>query len=370
MRKVAIIPLLYKSYNYGGTLQYYALEKAITDLGFETYVLNIDKYGEKIFQKSEAPKSKRTFFARVIHKILWEYCEYISKKEKINFNIRNERFDKFRIDNVNCFCPNSLDEIDSSFFAFVAGSDQIWNPQWAKTTYFLDFVHQSKKIIYGASVGRKELSEIQKQIYSNLLNHVDSVSVRETDISEQLQMFYHKSINTVIDPVFLIESKQWNKLIKKNYKFDKGYCFCYLIGDEPKYRKELKKKKDEYIVSIPYVTQKYIFNENYANEMILEAGPSDFLELILNAKYVITDSFHATAFSIIFHKQFFVLNRELGNSQMLSRITTLLEYFHLENHLVDSIDDLPKDIPDWEKIDLKISELRKNSIEFLLESLN
>ena len=55
---------------------------------------------------------------------------------------------------------------------------------------------------------------------------------------------------------------------------------------------------------------------------------------------------------------------------MLSRITTLLEYFHLENHLVDSIDDLPKDIPDWEKIDLKISELRKNSIEFLLESLN
>ena len=104
--------------------------------------------------------------------------------------------------------------------------------------------------------------------------------------------------------------------------------------------------------------------------MILEAGPSDFLELILNAKYVITDSFHATAFSIIFHKQFFVLNRELGNSQMLSRITTLLEYFHLENHLVDSIDDLPKDIPDWEKIDLKISELRKNSIEFLLESLN
>lgn len=372
MKKVAIVPLTYKSYNYGGTLQYYALQTAINSLGFESKVLDIDDYGNKIFRNTKNNKKNIKLFDKIIHKIIWEYCEFMSKKNITSFECRNRKFDEFREKFIDSFHPESLDDLADSFNAFVVGSDQIWNPQWAKSTHFLDFAKNQLKIVYGASIGKKSLSEEQKIRYGELLLGFDAISGREKDVAQQLQPFCSNKIETVMDPVFLLNQQEWINLIEKDRGKDKEYIFCYLIGDDIKYRKELNKiKKDmkKNLISIPYISQKYICFENYADEMRYNAGPLEFLKLILDSEYIITDSFHATAFSILFHKRFSVLNREPQNSQMLSRIITLLDYFDLGDHLVDSVNDISIEQPNWKEIDLKIEKLTNKSMLFLKNSL-
>lgn len=376
MKKIAIIPLAYRSYNYGGTLQYYALEKAIESLGFWTKVLDIDNYGEMLFNVEKVKElSRHSLINRLIHKMAWEYSNYKTWKIQNIFNKRKLNFDEFREKYVVSYAPESLEGLNGQFDGYVSGSDQIWNPQWAKSTFFLNF-SKNLKVIYGASIGKKSLSNDQKRVYGELLKCVDAISVRESDAAEQLQPFVDKKIITVIDPVFLLDSSKWRELIGKSNNKYGDFIFCYLLGDDAVKRKEIKKEKKKWkkkVISIPYVTQRYILHENYADDMKIDEGPLDFLKLILFADCIITDSFHATAFSIIFHKKFIVLNREPKSGQMISRITTVLNYFGLDELLKDSLENIDvNDIkePNWDDIDMKINKLRNQSLDFLKEAFS
>lgn len=375
MKKIAIIPLAYRSYNYGGTLQYYALEKAMESLGFLTKVLDVDNFGEKLFDNEKLKeRSKKISINRLIHKMFWEYSNYKTRKIQNKFYKRNLNFDEFREKYILSYTPKEIEELNGQFDGYVSGSDQIWNPQWAKSTFFLDFAKEKLKVIYGASIGKKSLSEDQKKAYGELLKCVDAISVREPDAAEQLQPLVDKKIQTVIDPVFLLNSIKWGELIGKSNNEYGDFIFCYLLGDDAIQRKEIKNGKKRWkkkVVSIPYVTQRYILYENYADDMRFDEGPIDFLKMILYAECIITDSFHATAFSIIFHKKFIVLNREPKSSQMISRITTLLNYFGLGDYLKESLESIEiNDIkePNWDEIDLKINKLSNQSLDFLKEA--
>lgn len=376
-KKIKIIPLAYKSYNYGGTLQYYALERYIISLEFDCCVLDIDDLGNYVFPRKEVKRNKSIIVLpkKLIHKIKWEISNLMQSKVEKNLIARKKNFDDFRDNFVFSSQIDNLDKVVEECDAIIAGSDQIWNPQWAKDVFFFTFMPlNTKKIVYAASIGKRALTEQQLIKYAELLKNVDAISVREKDSICMLQPYINKKIECVMDPVFLLNKKSWESLALNSCIIKKEkYAFCYLIGEDAMIRKKAKaiaKRSNLKTCCIPYISQRYIFGDTFADDVMYNAGPIDFLKLIIESDLVITDSFHATAFSIILHKQFFVLNREPETSNMLSRIETLLGYFNLETRLVTTVNEAKYEPINWMNIDRLIEKLSFSSKKFIIDSLN
>ena len=367
---IAVVPLLYKSYNYGGTLQYYALEKSLNSMGFKTIILDVSSIDAPIFKYPEKFFKKPTIYQRICGRL----NRYKWNKLQVDFSVRNFKFDKFRDKYINSFEINedNIDDINKYIKIYISGSDQIWNPYYAKESNFLT-QFKGKKIIYGASIGMKNLPQPIILKYSEKVKDMDSISVRENDALKIACKIYNKNVCRVMDPVFLVSEKDWNSICadKRETKTNK-YIFTYFMGENSKQRKECKKMSQKLKLptkNIPYPSQRFVAGEGFATEEFMDAGPLDFLNLIKESKIVITDSFHAVAFSIIFHKEFYVLDRDGGKGSMLSRLTTLLGYFGLEDRLIINTSGLASNVIDWKKVDSIKDKLIQESTLFLRKSI-
>ena len=156
-----------------------------------------------------------------------------------------------------------------------------------------------------------------------------------------------------------------------------NYVFCYFLGKNKKERRiatEYAKKHNLKLVTIGYASKVMVEDKNFGNVRLYDTTPGQFIELIKNAKYVFTDSFHAVVFSKIFEKQYFVFNRDERGS-MSSRIRTITSLFETEERFcygerenlgyVESLTDI-----DYAKPLLKFEEKKKESIDFLLGALD
>ena len=141
-----------------------------------------------------------------------------------------------------------------------------------------------------------------------------------------------KKIEYVIDPVFLLSKGEWEKIASKRQVQNK-YLFCYFLGSNKKSRKlakEYAKLHDLKIVSIPYLNDKFRkCDYNFADYSLMDVSPNDFLSLIKHSEVIFTDSFHAVAFSNIFHKQYFIFDRE-KNGTLNERIIDVTKLFQTE----------------------------------------
>ena len=217
------------------------------------------------------------------------------------------------------------------------GSDQIWNPMICarQPAFFLNFASSGKKCIsYAASIARNDLSFVQIETFAKLLARFDYISLRENNYNKI--EIPPKKIECCVDPTLLLSQEEWNTLASSP-RFSEPYIFCYIFGDDKKIRKfamKLGKLKRLKLVTVPYLSGFFNFADAFMDATkLFHVSPSDFLSLIKNADYIITDSFHATVFSIIFHKQFYVFERK-GSSNMGSRIATLTELSHTQSHFI------------------------------------
>lgn len=242
-----------------------------------------------------------------------------------------------------------LDEAD----IYIAGSDQIWHPVLCREDFFLDYAPKAKKrVSYAASMGLLDIPENNKQKFSRLLNNFDVISVREAEMIPILSKYTNKNILQNIDPTFLLTSEEW-KAFEHKYDFHSPYILVYAIYWDKSLNKELKelhKRTGVKILSIQSGVRSI-----YANEVIMDAGPSEFLWLVDNAEAVITSSFHGTAFSIIFNKRFYSVN----NPMSPSRITSLLNLLEVKS--APSIDSLLNYSYDYKFANNRIMEERNKS---------
>ena len=310
--KIAIITLAGYANN-GNRLQNYALQQTLLKLFPNSQVDTVTIDEAQGFIKKGIKLSKE---------ILKRVLNYNYKKHQ-NFKIfnKNINFTKQSF-SVN----NDLSSIVNEYDFFVTGSDQVWNLGYLKNEkfYFLKFAPSEKKLSYAASVGNNNLSPKKQAIFKTLLKDFNIISVREKQSEEMLRKLGFENVITSIDPTFLLTKEEWAKVsTKPKYNFTKDYIFVCLLG----------KVTEEYQNAINSIAEKHnleiIDINDMKNSKIYNCGPSHFINLIDNAKLVVTDSFHSIVFSIIHKTPFLHFNRKDGgaNANINSRIQNLERIF-------------------------------------------
>ena len=328
--------------NYGGCLQAYALQKKINDLGYEAEQIN--------------------------------YTEYLSKKitlkkmaKKIIYLKRNTNFSNFKKEKLNI--GTKIKKLDDDGSIYIVGSDQIWNPQIPfdiRKNFFLSFVNDKKrKNSYAASIGTDYLDNDESNISTikEYLLDFNNITVREKTAEKIIKGININNVTTVLDPTLLLDGEKWSTIIN-SHNDDIDYLLVYTLGFNDQYSTyidEYSEKNNLKIVDINY-------KKRFKNMKKLEKnfGPIEFVNSIKNAKIVVTNSFHGTVFSILFHKEFYSITR--GN--MNSRLYDLLKMLGLEDRLIneeelDNLKNLEFNKIDYEKVDKILQIEREKSLNIL-----
>lgn len=256
---------------------------------------------------------------------------------------------------------------------YILGSDQIWNPDITnglRKAYFGAFSNKYKKnvIAYAASFGSNSLRYSYDEKLRFLLSHINSVSVREESAVPYLSKLTEKAIFSVSDPVFLLDQTEWEKIARMPKQTH--YVLVYVTERNEsliKVVESLAAEKGLTVIELKYRKERK--QSKKSNYMIdISAGPAEFLGYIHHADYILTNSFHAVAFSIIFQKKFFVFQLRQRNA----RIENILRQYGLMGRMVRGEIDLSKidEAIDWGNVKKKILQIREKSIRFLLNSLS
>ncbi len=251
---------------------------------------------------------------------------------------------------------------------YIVGSDQIWNPAITcglRKAYFGAFAAKRKEkvIAYAASFGGASIPPRYDKRFSQLVRHVDALSVREEAAVPYVKKFYPGEVRAVLDPVFFTGREVWRAAEK--IPRQKGYIFVYVT--EPNrnmedYAKKLSLEKHLPVIEVCAGLQ----GRDQGFQTDVTAGPAEFLGYIHHAEYVVTNSFHAVAFSIIYRKKFLAF----AHSSLSARLQNILQIHGLENKICRDGDIKDIDLRvDWEEVDRRTAEAVKESGDFLLENL-
>ncbi len=358
--------------NYGAMLQAYGLKRYLCDNGINT---------EIVAYEPPFMTGRHWWFPYIPQRgwkgRLWRiYGQY--KGWKSNLSMRGDFFR--RRENMRNFRRQYLLDAGQKrvFFAkklkqlpyscYIAGSDQIWNPDITiglRRAYFGAFENKRKEkvIAYAASLGGAALSPAYDREFAKLLRHVDVVSLREAEAVPYVKKLCGKPVEAVLDPVFLLEQESWAHI--ETLPGRSGYILLYLTerNDElVSYVKRLSAEKELQVVEL--AGDIGIADRSF--ETAYTAGPSEFLGLIHKADYVITNSFHVTAFSIIFQKRFIVFPHTNRGARLrdILRVCGLADRLCKEGQAIDIDASI-----DWEEAGRRLEGAKKASKDFLMKHL-
>ena len=318
MKKVLLVTL--QGANHGNRLQNYALQECIKKIGYEVYnpYYTPEEYSTLYKRLKYAVKS--LFGCLGVKK--FKYILQKKKKEKV-FNEFNEQWidNRFWIDFKK---TRSLSNYDYG----VTGSDQVWH-NWTKTVeelkyFYLFFIDKSKRISYAASFGFLEFNQDQG-IHKEGLLGIEKLSCREEHGAQIINNLTKRKATVVPDPTLLLNKEDWEFFEERpGYKINNNFVLVYFLGTISDSAIEIIKEIKEDGIQIINLTDS---EENY-----YLATPNNFVWLVHNAESIITDSFHACVFSVIFRKKFLVFNRiDKYLPNMFDRIETLLKIMNLED---------------------------------------
>lgn len=251
---------------------------------------------------------------------------------------------------------------------YIVGSDQIWNPQITcglRKAYFGAFENKQKEkvISYAASFGGASINARYDRQFERLVKHIDALSVREEAAVTYVKRFYEGEVKAVLDPVFFLKKESWQKV--EAAPDQKGYILLYVTEGNrnmAEYARKLSQEKGLPVVEVRAGQQ----GIDMGFLLDVTAGPAEFLGYIHHAEYVVTNSFHAVAFGIIFQKKFLAF----AHSNLSARLRNILQIHRLEDKICQ--DGEGKDIDakvDWEDVERRTEGAVRESGAFLLENL-
>ncbi len=351
-------------YNLGASLQAFALQNYLESEGHDVEVIDYKPWYLSNHYKLWGVGNER------FHKpILWQLYNLAKFPGRVSALPRKKVFDEFTKKYLRLTKKyNSFEELRANppeADVYVAGSDQIWNTTFNNgidPAFYLNF-GTAKKISYAASFATEKLRKGTESFVKEMLDNFNEISVREESGINILKSTGHNGI-VVVDPVFLLSQDQWES-VSDNIGEGKDYILVYSFekgGAMQKIAEQLSKLHHCPIYSVgPYKLK-------YASRNFVNVGPSSFLSLIKNAKCIISNSFHATAFSMIFEKNFFVVNREDG---LNTRMKDLLQKYGILDRLISvnvTNQGLCSDI-DYSKADELLNRDIKLSMTYLANNL-
>lgn len=372
--------------NYGSMLQTLATLEKLERMGYDYEIIHYTKkltLDLLLRSVDRIPEEIKTRVRRKNkNKKMSNYPEIID-----SIKVRNSYFDDFRRTRFTKVSQpyNTFKELQAAaeaYSAVLVGSDQLWVPRGYSTGFFnLLFVPENvPKLAYATSFGVSEIPKNKKKAAKYFLDRMDYISVRELRASEMIKELTGREVPTVVDPTILFTGEEWKGIIKEKTVIDnEKYIFCYFLGNNPEQRLEVEKLKRETgykIVFIPHLDEFIESDIKFGDMQLYNVGPEEFVNLIRNAEYVCTDSFHGSVFSILNHKKFVTFNRFKASDKNSrnSRIDSLLKQTGLtERRYAGSlINQIEKDI-DYDKVEDRLSGMRAQSVKYLdmaLKSIN
>lgn len=374
MKKVGLVT--YYGDNYGGCLQAYALQQMIRRHDVDCEIIEYN-----ILTNSVISKFRRRL-GYLIHPIKRFREHRIMRQSRPFQAMRHRKFEEFRKNYLKIAVNGNKSGQDfyvnpPQYDAYWCGSDQIWNPCLTNSVnpvYFLDFVPEGKaRIAYAPSVAVSEVPAAFQAEMAGYLEKFTLISVREIQSVETIGKFSNVKVTPVLDPTLMLTAEDWKALLPANRTHSEPYIFCYLFGDMPYIRRvkeHIREVTGYKLVSFPYNTREMVSDDI----LVYDAGPLDFVEAIRNAAFVITDSFHATAFCCNFNVPFYSLLRvdPKDPHSMHSRLFSLLNILGCPERIVTpgqpEIDDKLMDC-DFTRVNAKLREWRERSSQYIEKAM-
>lgn len=354
MKEIGILTF-HRAHNYGAVLQAYALQK-------KTDSFIIDYYNPYIYNQYKLFKPLRKNLIRYISSLINDFRNYkVNKKRYISFEKVISKFPLISQKEIN----------DLSIL--ITGSDQVWNPNITgglSDIYTLNFGKEKvKRISYAASIGNINNVEKYKKEYKDKLSKLDKISVREESAKIELEKILpYKKIDIVLDPTLLLTEKEWSNEIKNIKTENKKYILAYVVEENDEFIKivnDLSKKTGLGVIHFGQT------NPGYDNEIksYYTSGPFEFISLIKNAEYIVATSFHATVFSIIFNKKFWIVPHKTTGS----RVIDFLNKLGISNRAVNTLAEFNKknydEEIDYDKVNKILEKEREKSIKWLTDAI-
>lgn len=348
------------AFNFGAMLQAYALSKKLNGIGIEAEIIDyrlpfIDRYHHKYFLPELI--NKNGIIIGTLKFAKKTMCGYYSNKQW-------NRFYSFMTKDLPHSEQLTKEALpDTDYDMYICGSDQIWNGELTgglQSTYFCDFVKGDKiKLAYAASSGTSYIKGDNVDI-KKLLGNFSAIGARENRLCDFINNELHINAKQVIDPTLLLSADEWSDIVKKP-KYDK-YLLIYAFQENNliyDLARMIAKKKGLKIIAVSYR------NKDIGDDIIqiTDAGPKEFVSLFKYADFVCTTSFHGTAFSVIFNKQFYCVPHELYHE----RTDNLLDLLGLSDRNIYSLNECVDMDIDYTKVSDKLSRERESSIKFISE---
>lgn len=353
--KIGILTF-HRAHNYGAVLQCYALQEILKKMGHEVWVIN---YQQPFIEKTYSVFRLEQLLRNVYHLKFYSALEYL--RDIANRIKRRNNYVSFRNYYLQMTPTCLADNIPSNFDFYVLGSDQIWN---SKLTGGVDPVYwgqfhrrkKSKIISYAVSTSLDDFNKVNDEFVFNSLKEVNAISVREKSFRDLLSKRYPSfDLKVCLDPTLVADKDIWNNIISEKYK-DKHYVLIYQARP---YKHNLSLLHDKAII----LAKKY--NLDIVDLSSGSYTPQDFVSLFRYATCVITTSFHAVVFSIIFERQLYAITLNDGHD---SRYVDILSSLSLEDVIV-SPDFMPNLHPiDYSGINGLLDKFKAKSISFLEEN--
>jgi hypothetical protein len=356
-QKVALVTCYFQR-NYGSQLQAFATQMAFDKLGVDNETIRIDGLLKEINIAKYKYFLSRIFDINTIKDKMATIRKTWARERhsdySANLAVRYAKFDDFANSMFTLSerynCKAQIVCLAKRYAAFVVGSDQLWLPSNIAADYYtLNFVpNDIPKIALATSFGVSELPKKFGLKAGEFLRRLDFVSVREMSGQKLVKQWADRDVPVVCDPTILFTAEEWIRALNasengKRYAEGQKYLFVYFLGNNPWERDVVKRVQQATglkIVQIAHCDEYVKSDVGFADYTPYNVGPKEFVELIRDAEYVFTDSFHCTVFSMLNNKRFFTFPRynNDGPASTNGRLYSLLSLVHLERRMIRKTD--------------------------------
>lgn len=364
MKTVGILTF-HRSRSYGASLQAYATLKALQKIGCDAEFID---YTNAFEQRMHKPRGNRL-------ERLYRYIRWVIKSTLL----RDAYWKQRAFGNIDSFYEGHISKqeycnhhalMNAHYDVMLAGSDQIWNPEITNgldTAFLLEFGQAKRRVAYASSMGSKAVNEETEDQFRRLIPAFDAIGVREAFVREQLSPFTDKEIAVVCDPTFLLQRCDWDSVadsveVRRITKLPR-YALSYFVSGYTKHNMELAASA-KMLSDVPLCNiHMNRYRRRGIDRMLAGITCPEFLALIKNAEYVITDSFHGIVFSIVFEKSFIPLT----NQKNPVRVRELMHALGLEDRIDDS--QALQQAIDYDVVRARVAEMRDKGLSWLEDAL-
>ena len=360
----------YCSQNHGTVLQAFALSYKIRKLGRDCEYLKWKLFKPSILGKIRFLINHPLFYFlykrnRKINEKDLDYS-FLNEPDFQTIIKKNEDFVKNNtpISEKQYYFDSITDEI-ADYDQYIVGSDQTWCPDalYQYSVYYLPFVKQKSKYSYACSMGRPVTEKMFMNFLRKRLRKFKSVSCRDLSNAKMLSDLLGKSVPNVLDPTLLLDRDDWKSFMSRVNDMPSHYIVCYILGEKKIIGEYANKMGEKFGLPVYYIMTRPSSCQ-YQN-VLKDVGATEFLWLIDNCDYLVTDSFHGTIFAINFHKQVIAFDKHEGNMYDNGRIKDILESYGIgQCYKTDSLLEMPKEI-DYSAVDEILQYRREQSVDYL-----